>query len=96
MTKQSQSSSIFHGAEGEGQAYSKTVFINRYKNRKLYSKTLRTYVTLSDIRDIIKSGKSVRVTDDENNDITSQTLGQVLVSAGNVPVSLLSYLIGNN
>lgn len=70
--------------------------IIRYKNRKLYSKTLSTYVTLTDIRDMIKSGKSVQIVDADSNDITPQTLAQVLASTGNVPVSMLEFLIGKN
>lgn len=73
------------------------VQIIRYKNRKLYSRTLSTYVTLGDIRDIIKQGKSVQITDKESNsDITALTLAQVLTVTGNVPVYKIQALIANN
>lgn len=72
------------------------VQIIRYKNRKLYSRTLSTYVTLGDIRDIIKQGKSVQVSDHEGSDITATTLAQVLTVTGNVPVYKIQALIANN
>lgn len=70
------------------------VQIVRYKNRKLYSRTHSAYVNLSDIRDIIREGKEVQVTDNESfADITSHTLSQVLTATTNVPVSRLRELI---
>lgn len=76
---------------------SQPVQIIRYKNRKLYSRTLSVHVTLSDIRDLIKDGKSVQVTDNESGaDITVQTLGQVLSSLNSVPVSKMQELIVNH
>lgn len=69
------------------------VQIVRYKNRKLYSRNHSSYVTLSDIRNIIREGKEVQVTDNESfADITAQTLAQVLTTM-NVPVSTLRELI---
>lgn len=74
--------------------FSAAVQIIRYKNRKLYSRTYSTYVTLADIRDIIREGRAVQVTDFETSeDITSQTLAQVLTVVSNVPVLSLRDLI---
>jgi polyhydroxyalkanoate synthesis regulator protein len=68
--------------------------ITRYKNRKLYSKELGTYVTLADIRELIQTQKkSVRITDFDGTDITAKTLTQVLAVTKNVPVSTLQTLI---
>lgn len=77
---------------------SSPVEIIRYKNRKLYSKDTSTYVTLSDIRDLIKSGKTVQVLDNESSeDITAQTLAQVVsATVKAVPVFVLQELIRIN
>ncbi len=70
--------------------------IIKYKNRKFYSRSLNATVTLTDIRDLIKEGKSVQVTEHATGtDITAETLALVLTISGNVPVSTLQSLILN-
>lgn len=70
--------------------------IIKYKNRKFYSRTLNATLTLSQIRDLIKEGKSVQITEYTTGaDITAETLTQVLAISGNVPVCTLRALIQN-
>lgn len=52
--------------------------IIKYKNRKLYSRTQKLYITLGDIKTMLKEGKTVTVLDKETGaDITDKTLGKV-------------------
>jgi len=52
--------------------------IIKYSNRKLYSKTDKGYVTLTDIADKIANGQDVQVTDNKTKeDITNVTLLKV-------------------
>lgn len=68
------------------------MFIIKYKNRKMYSKTLKSYVTLADIRKMIRDGQQVVVADADGVDITSQTLTKALTGV-EVPVNTLTNLI---
>jgi polyhydroxyalkanoate synthesis repressor PhaR len=53
--------------------------IKRYQNRKLYDTEESTYITLSDLDQVIKSGKDVRVICNKTkNDITATTLTQIM------------------
>ena len=52
--------------------------IKRYKNRKLYAAELSQYVTVDDIKQLVQSGHTVQVTDENGDDITAYTLVQVL------------------
>ena len=57
--------------------------IIKYSNRKLYSKDLKGYVTLSELLDYVKQGKSLEVVDNTTKqDITLVTL-QSLVTVKN-------------
>ncbi len=69
------------------------MFIVKYNNRKMYSKALKSYVTLTDIRDMIRNGTNITVANSDGVDITSQTLTKALANVENVPVSSLTDLI---
>ncbi|MDO8526361.1 MAG: polyhydroxyalkanoate synthesis regulator DNA-binding domain-containing protein [Deltaproteobacteria bacterium] len=53
--------------------------IKRYQNRKLYDTEDSCYVTLEDIRDMIKMGEDIRVIDNSSKeDLTSVTFAQII------------------
>ncbi len=70
--------------------------IKKFKNRKLYSKTTKGYVTLNYLVDKIKRNESFQVVEhDTNNDITAKTLRQALV-VSNVSDEVVRKLIAEN
>ena len=57
----------------------KTKMIKRYQNRKLYDMVDSCYVTLEDIRDMLKAGEDIRVIDNASKeDLTSVTFAQII------------------
>lgn len=57
--------------------------ITKYANRKLYNKSSSEYLTLSALRDKVKAGNEVKVTDHETGaDITSKVLASVITTMG--------------
>jgi len=57
--------------------------IKRYDNRKLYDTTTSEYVSLRDIAELVREGKTVEVIDDATReDLTSQTLTQIILEEG--------------
>lgn len=55
--------------------------IKKFKNRKLYSKTTKSYVTLNYLVDKLRNKESFQVVEHgTNTDITSKTLKQALVT----------------
>lgn len=55
--------------------------IKKFKNRKLYSKTKKSYVTLNYLVDKLRNKESFQVVEHGTNlDITNKTLKQVLVT----------------
>lgn len=55
--------------------------IVKYSNRKLYSNTLKKYVNLTYVLDVVKGGQDVVVKDYvTGTDITSQTLTMALIT----------------
>lgn len=55
--------------------------IKKFKNRKLYSKTTKGYVTLNYLVDKIKRNESFQVVEHGTNlDVTAKTLKQALTS----------------
>lgn len=46
------------------------IVIKKYKNRKLYDKLLSKYITLPDVDRYKKEGRSYKVLDVDNKDIT--------------------------
>jgi polyhydroxyalkanoate synthesis regulator protein len=53
--------------------------IKRYLNRKLYSVSESAYITLLDLKEIVKRGETIQVIDNATKqDITLQTLKMIL------------------
>lgn len=56
-----------------------TKVIKRYQNRKLYDTQDSCYVTLEDIRDMIKEGQDIQIIDNATKeDLTSVTFAQII------------------
>lgn len=55
------------------------IIIKKYLNRKLYSQTTSSYVTLNHILELVKQGKEFKVIDENKVDITRKILAQVIV-----------------
>lgn len=65
--------------------------IRRYANRKLYDVRTSTYVALEALAVMVRAGEEVRVVDTvSGEDITAQTLTQVILDEGRRGPSLLS------
>jgi len=63
--------------------------IKRYPNRKLYDADARAYVSLEEIAALVRAGETVRVLDHvSGDDITAQTLTQVILDEGKRGASL--------
>jgi polyhydroxyalkanoate synthesis repressor PhaR len=73
--------------------------IKRYESRKLYDTEESRYVSLDEIATWIRNGQEVRVMDNaSNNDVTSQTLTQIILDEGRkgtsfIPSELLHDLV---
>ena len=72
--------------------------IKRYSNRKLYDPQTSRYVTLDDLKQLVRDGAELRVEDAASGeDLTSQTLAQILLeserSHHGLPSNLLHQLI---
>lgn len=64
--------------------------IKRYESRKLYDTEESRYVSLDEIAAWIRQGQEVRVMDNAtNNDVTSQTLTQIILDEGRKGTSFL-------
>lgn len=64
--------------------------IKRYESRKLYDTEESRYVSLDEISAWIRQGQEVRVVDNAtNNDVTSQTLTQIILEEGRKGTSFL-------
>ena len=64
--------------------------IRRYSNRKLYDVRTSTYVALEDLAALVRAGETVQVVDQTTgDDITAQTLTQVILDEGRRGASLL-------
>ena len=67
-----------------------TRVIKRYGNRKLYDVQARAYVSLDEIGTLVQGGETVQVVDNETgDDITAQTLTQVILERGKRGTSIL-------
>ena len=70
--------------------------IKKFKNRKLYSKTTKGYVTLTYLVDKIKRNESFQVVEHGTNaDITAKTLKQALATVEISDDVVRSVIIGN-
>lgn len=73
--------------------------IKRYESRKLYDTEESRYVSLDEIATWVRNGQEVRVVDNAtNNDVTSQTLTQIILDEGRkgtsfIPSELLHDLV---
>lgn len=64
--------------------------IKRYESRKLYDTEESRYVSLEEIATWIRQGQEVRVVDNAtNNDVTGQTLTQIILDEGRKGTSFL-------
>lgn len=64
--------------------------IKRYESRKLYDTEESRYVSLEEIANWIRQGQEVKVVDNAtNNDVTSQTLTQIILEEGRKGTSFL-------
>ena len=64
--------------------------IKRYESRKLYDTEESRYVSLDEIATWIRQGQEVQVVDNAtNNDVTSQTLTQIILDEGRKGTSFL-------
>ncbi len=61
----------------------KTRTIKRYENRKLYDTEGKKYISLEEIALLVKNGEEVKIIENSSgNDITAQTLTQVILEEG--------------
>jgi len=73
--------------------------IKRYDNRKLYDTEVSSYVSLSDVADLVRGGETVRIEDNvSGKDLTAQTLTQIILEEGKngdhiIPSDLLHDLL---
>lgn len=79
-----------------------TIEITRYPNRRLYDKSRGQYVTLQDIEDLVREGKTVSVTDSKSgDDLTRSILAQIILERHPermdlLPVSFLHLMLRAN
>lgn len=77
----------------------KKLLVKRYPNRKLYNTETKSYITLEDIAQAIRSGQDVEIIDNETgNEITHQILNQVIFEEGKkgfspIPTQVLHEMI---
>ena len=70
--------------------------IKKFKNRKLYSKTTKGYVTLNYLVDKIKRNESFQVVEHgTNTDITAKTLKQALTTVELTDDVVRRVILGN-
>ncbi len=76
-----------------------TKIIKRYSNRKLYDTERSTYITLEEIRDMVRDGEDIRIIDNSSKeDLTNVTLAQIIFEQEKahkrlLPLSSLRYII---
>jgi polyhydroxyalkanoate synthesis repressor PhaR len=76
-----------------------SVLLKKYANRRLYDTERSTYITLSQVADMIREGRQVKVLDAKNDeDVTAFILTQIIVEEARknnslLPVTLLHLII---
>ena len=75
-----------------------TLFLKKYTNRRLYDTERSTYVTLEEVSEMIKAGRTIEVIDAKTKtDVTSFILTQIILEESKkhsmLPVSLLHLII---
>jgi polyhydroxyalkanoate synthesis repressor PhaR len=77
-----------------------TIRIKKYGNRRFYSSADKSYVTLSQIEEWVRKGRTINVTDAESgDDITAQVLTQIILEQGraqHLPIEMLETMIRLN
>lgn len=64
--------------------------IRRYSNRRYYDPSRSKHITLEGIRDLVRSGKNVRIVDaDSGDDLTARTLTQIILEYDTPKISVL-------
>jgi polyhydroxyalkanoate synthesis repressor PhaR len=82
-----------------GTSMENPIELKKYTNRRLYDPEQKKFVTLSEVTEMIRHGKQVKVTDAKTlEDVTAFILTQILLEQaknrhGLMPVSLLHLLI---
>ena len=75
------------------------VVLKKYANRRLYDTETRSFVSLSQVAELVKQGREVEIRDDRTGeDVTAFILTQIVLEEAKkksllLPVSLLSLLI---
>ena len=75
------------------------ILIKKYPNRRLYDTRVSTYITISDVAELIKAGNRVEVRDvASDEDLTALVLTQIIMDKAKknqelLPVSLLHLVI---
>ena len=78
---------------------SEKVVLKKYANRRLYDTEKRTFVSLSQVADLVKQGREIEISDDKTGeDVTAFILTQIVLEEAKkktllLPVSLLYLLI---
>ncbi len=78
------------------------VLIKRYPNRRYYASTTSRYISLSEIEDMVQSGKSVEIRDSQTgDDITRAVLAQIIMDRhpekmSVFPTDMLHFLLRSN
>lgn len=79
-----------------------TVFITRYPNRRLYDRTRARYITLLEIADLVRQGKTVTVRESKTGeDVTRSVLTQIILEhhperMNLLPIDVLNSMIRAN
>lgn len=79
-----------------------TIAIKRYPNRRFYSKNASKYVSLPDIEELVQSGATVQIQDNQSGeDITRQVLTQMILDRqpdkmALFPVDMLHLIVRSN
>jgi len=87
---------------GAGPPAAEPVAIRRYPNRRFYDRSRQRYVTLGDIEELVRQGRTVEVRDSRTGeDLTRQVLTQILLERHPekmelVPAALLHGLLRAN
>jgi len=67
-----------------------TVLVKKYANRRLYDTDQSKYVTLIELRDVVKKGRTVKVVDvNTNEDVTAFILTQIVLEEAKQKKALL-------
>lgn len=81
---------------------SEVVEIKRYPNRRYYARNTSSYVSLQDIEDIVKSGRTVEIRDSQSgDDLTRAVLTQIIIQRhpekmALLPTDVLHHMLRSN